>query len=157
MLVITWPGTCNNAILQVYFIAILSLPFKMFWGHIDGNKLVFLYMFLYIFVKYIIYWMTRMTCSKDAWFVKGSGVHARLLSKNNTCCMVCWPHYFHIYGHICGKKAVASSKHWSRASQANTWSPLFIYHSILSRTSAQTELFYATSFKKRGQIAHILD
>lgn len=39
--------------------------------------------------------MTRMTCSKDAWFVKGgSGVHAHLLSKNNTCCMVCWPHYF---------------------------------------------------------------
>lgn len=38
--------------------------------------------------------MTRMTCSKDAWFVRESGVHAHLLSKNNTCCVVCWPHYF---------------------------------------------------------------
>lgn len=61
-------------------------------GHEDGKELVFLYMFLYIFVKYIVYWMTRMTCSKDAWFVTGFGVHARLLSKNNTCCVRCAGH-----------------------------------------------------------------
>lgn len=35
--------------------------------------------------------MTRVICSKDAWFVRGFGVHARLLSKNNTCCVVRWP------------------------------------------------------------------
>ena len=157
MLVITWPGSCNNAIVQVYFIAILSLPFKMFWGHIDGNKLVFLYMFLYIFVRYIIYWMTRMTCSKDAWFVKGSGVHARLLGKNNTCCMVCWPHYFHIYGHICGKKSCSFFKTLIQDQSSQYLAPTMYNHSILSMTSAKTELFYATSFKKRGQIAHFLD
>lgn len=52
--------------------------------------------------------MTRMTCSKDACFVRGSGVHARLLSKNNTCGMVYWSHYFLFK---IEKKAVASSKH----------------------------------------------
>ena len=36
-----------------------------------AKDLYFLYMFLYIFVEYIIYWMTRMTRSKDAWFVRG--------------------------------------------------------------------------------------
>ena len=39
--------------------------------------------------------MTRMTCSKDTWFVRGFGIHARMFTeRNNTCCMVCWPHYF---------------------------------------------------------------
>lgn len=46
-----------------------------------------------------------MTCSKDAWFVRGFGVHARELSENDACCMVCWPHYFLLNVE---KKAVAS-------------------------------------------------
>lgn len=58
--------------------------------------------------------MTKMTCSKDARFVRGFGVHARLLSRNNMCCMVCWPLYFLFNVE---KKAVASSKHQEQASQ----------------------------------------
>ena len=51
--------------------------------------------------------MTIMTRSMDACFVRGSGIHARLLSKNNTCGMV-WVKLFGIYSR---KKAEASLKH----------------------------------------------
>lgn len=81
----------------------------MFSGYVDGEELVFLYMFLYIFVKYIIYWMTRMTCSKDAWFVKGVWRPCTFYRARTTRAAWCaWPHYFLINVE---KKAVASSEH----------------------------------------------